>query len=212
MVQSKDQLSALQSLAAVFALVVGAGWVLIHFDILSELIPEVSIRQTVKAYKALDDAIILQVDATLTNSSKRSATYYCRQTYILELLPLSKENMENLRGSMAQTKGFDLEPMPMKAIYNGVRIVVPANSSISESGVYAVSPYARQYISIDDTSTKIKSIIVTTAYYTDPHCLPKLKRHENLSSYTETSSIFDIESNTSEPSTQVQKNDPSSLP
>ena len=74
--QSKDQLLALQSLAAIFALVVGAVWVLIHFDIPSELIAEVSLEQTVKAYKALDDATILQVDVTLTNSSKRSATYY----------------------------------------------------------------------------------------------------------------------------------------
>jgi hypothetical protein len=43
--QSKEQLSALQSLAAIFALVVGACWVLIHFDILSELIAEVSLAR-----------------------------------------------------------------------------------------------------------------------------------------------------------------------
>lgn len=96
--QSKDQLSALQSLAAIFALVVGAVWVLIHFDIPSELIAEVSLEQTVKAYKALDDATILQVDVTLTNSSKRSATYYCKEIFIMEFLPLSEEDAKSLQG------------------------------------------------------------------------------------------------------------------
>ena len=92
--QSKDQISALQSLAAIFALVVGAVWVLIHVDILSELVAEVQLEQTFKAYNALEDVTILQVDVTLKNASKRSVTYYCKEIFIKEFLPLSKEDAE----------------------------------------------------------------------------------------------------------------------
>ena len=64
-----------------------------------------------------------------------------------------------------------------------------------------MSPYAREYISIDDKSAKIKSVIVRSRFYADPQCLPELDRNESLS-YKEVTSIFDMEANTSAPSTQ----------
>ncbi len=199
--QSKDQWAVLQSIATIFALLVGAAWVLINFDILSEWIAEVSLEQTVKAYKVLDDAIILQVDVNLRNSSKRSVTYYCKETYIMEFLPLTEEDAKTLRASVKKDINFYYTPPQMKALHEGIRLVVPANGSAVARSFWSVSPYAREYTSIDDNSAKIKSVIVRSRFYADPQCMLKLDRNEGLS-YEEVTSVFDMEANTTAPSTR----------
>jgi hypothetical protein len=210
--RSKDQISALQSLVAIVALAVGAAWVLIHFDIPSELAAEVRLEQTVTAHKALDDVSILQVDVTLTNSGKKSITYACHQIFINEFLPLSDENAENLRRGVKSNTNFDYKPTPMKALHEGnTGLVAPASSSTSWRGFYSISPYAWQYVSIQDKSTKVKSIVVRSRFYADPQCLPKLDRDQSLS-FNEVTSVFDMEANTSAPSSQQQAAGPSNRP
>jgi hypothetical protein len=49
-------------------------------------------------------------------------------------------------------------------------------------------------------------------FYADRQCLPKLDRQEKLSPDNEVTSIFDMEANTSAPSTQQQPNGPSAPP
>jgi hypothetical protein len=70
--KSKDQISALQSIATTIALIVGGVWVLTNFDFLTEWVAQVRLDQKVRSYRALQDALLVQVDVTLTNSSKRS--------------------------------------------------------------------------------------------------------------------------------------------
>jgi hypothetical protein len=164
---------------------VGAVWVVVNFDILSEWKAEVSLEQTVKAYKVPDDATVLQVDVNLKNSSKRSVTYYCQRTEILELLPLTETNTKMVRDSVKPNTNFNYSPPQMKAIRallnNGEGLIAPANGAAAARTCWSVSPYPRDYdASIADKSAKIKSVIVRNRFYEDSDCKPKLDRGENL--------------------------------
>jgi len=199
--QSKDQISALQSIATVIALIVSACWIVRNFDVLSEWTPQVRLDQTVKTYTPLNDAILLQVDVTLTNSSKRSMSFHCHDVFIKEFLPLSKENADNLRRGLSPDVNFSLNPPPMKSFHWEEELVVPAEGSATWRNFFSVSPYASHYISIEDKSAKIESIVVINGFFADPGCVAKQTANSGPL-YKEVTSLFDISTNKNISSTQ----------
>jgi len=207
---NKDHISSIQSIIAMIALIIGGAWVLLHFDLPSELLPEVNLQQTVTSYPVMDDATVLQVDVTLTNHSKKSEMFYCGQTVICQFSPISDDNQKTVHDSLGPNVAYDMHPPIMKAFHFEIDLLVPAGGSATWRRYYSVSPFMSFYVPITlDNTKRIESIGVSNNFYDEKNCYQKLNLHQDLKRIG-IYSIFDMKSNKTQSTTEQLVNNSSS--
>jgi hypothetical protein len=88
----KEEISGVQTLLSIFALLVGGAWVIWNFDFQSERVPQLTASQEVTTISVADDITLLKISDKLRNSSKSTGNFSCVRLYVNRILPLSAES------------------------------------------------------------------------------------------------------------------------
>jgi hypothetical protein len=203
---AKDAASTIQSIASTVALIVAGVWVLTLLDIKSQFVAEVNLDQKIAAYKVQDNAFLIQVDITLSASTKKSATFWCQGTIMEAVDPLSKGMRELVAKNADMNMDLRVKFPKVKELWHGGQIVVPANGSFFTRSYWAI----HDYVPGEGEGTKVRYLAINSRFFPERDCDEKLQRNKRAE-YKEVTTIFDLQSNSSGPSTQ-QESGPSSGP
>ena len=161
----KNEISSIQSLVSIFALLVGGAWVIWNFDFQSEHVPQLSVSQEVTKFSVGEDITLLKITDKLRNEGKKTGVIKCVSLYAGLVLPLSTDNLERVRHAIQAENNPSLDiPSLHNFSYRENPTVVPARGE-SAWWVYIFVP---NYL--PQSKERNKLIVITTKFFDDSKC------------------------------------------